>query len=153
MEELEELELEQRVLTALKDKNANELREIFETVPNIDIAEAVENVEDVPSLLYIFRVVNNEYAADFFAELSTEQQEKIINAFTDRELVELIKNSFADDIADTLEEMPANVVSRVLKACPKDMRQDVIFLLVYTLQQIHYGEHQSLFHILYQMVQ
>ena len=132
MEEKEELdleELEQRILDAVKNRRADDLRDIFETVPNIDIAEALEDVDDVAILLYIFRVVNNEYAADFFDELSTEQQEKIISACTDRELVELIKNSFADDIADTLEEMPANIVNRVLKACPKDLRQDVNNLL------------------------
>ena len=132
MEELEkevEIELEDRVLEAVKTRNAKELREIFETIPNIDIAEAVESVDDVSMLLYIFRVVGSEYSADFFTELSIEQQELIINAFTDRELVELLKNSFADDIADTLEEMPANIVNRVLKVCPKDMRQDVNTLL------------------------
>ena len=132
MEEKEELDLEQlgeQIIEAVKNRNAAAVNEIFETIPNIDIAEALDNVEDVTVLIYIFRVVKNEYAADFFSELSSEQQEKIINACTDRELVELIKNSFADDIADTLEEMPANIVSRVLKACPKDMRQDVNTLL------------------------
>ena len=129
MEELEKEELQTRVLAALKNRDAKDLREIFELYPNIDIAEAIEDVDDVASLLYIFRVVNNEYAAEFFTELPSEQQEKIINAFTDKELVELINNSFADDIVDTLEEMPANIVNRVLKVCPKDMRQDVNALL------------------------
>ena len=41
----------------------------------------------------------------------------IINAFTDKQLLDLLRNSFADDIVDTLEEMPANVVNKVLKAC------------------------------------
>lgn len=129
MEEEIREELEQKVLSAIKNRNAQELRDIFENVPNIDIAEAVEDVDDVASLLYIFRVVKNDYAAEFFAELSTEQQEKIINAFTDKELIDLINNSFADDIVDTLEEMPANIVNRVLKVCPKDMRKDVNTLL------------------------
>ena len=55
----------------------------------------------------------------------------IINAFTDKQLIELLDNSFADDIVDTLEEMPANVVARVLKACPADLRKDVNNLLNY----------------------
>ena len=128
-EEREEITLEEKVLTAVKTRNAKDLRDIFETVPNIDIAEALEQVDDVASLLYIFRVVNNEYAAEFFAELTSEQQELIINAFTDKQLVELINNSFADDIVDTLEDMPANIVNRVLKVCPPDMRKDVNTLL------------------------
>ena len=132
MEELEneELNLHEELITAVKERNAPKIREIFETVPNIDIAEELED-EDVATLLYIFRVVDNEIAAEFFAELSPEQQEKIINAFSDKELIELIKNSFADDIADTLEEMPANIVNRVLKVSPADMRKDVNALLNY----------------------
>ena len=130
MEEEKEI-LTQRVLSAVKNRNASELREIFETIPNIDIAECLDEVEDAAVFLYIFRTVSSEYTSDFFAELTTEQQEMIINAFTDKQLIDLLENSFADDIVDTLEEMPANVVNRVLKACPPDLRKDVNNLLNY----------------------
>ena len=130
MEEEKEI-LTERVLSAIKNRNASELREIFETIPNIDIAECLDEVEDAAVFLYIFRTVSSEYTSDFFAELTTEQQEMIINAFTDKQLIELLENSFADDIVDTLEEMPANVVNRVLKACPADLRKDVNNLLNY----------------------
>ena len=130
-EEKEEVSLSERVLNAIKSRNATELREIFETVPNIDIAECLDEVDDAAVFLYIFRTVSSEYTSDFFAELTTEQQELIINAFTDKQLIELLENSFADDIVDTLEEMPANVVNRVLKACPADLRKDVNNLLNY----------------------
>lgn len=130
--EIEEKEtLQQELVDALSARNSKKLKEIFEQVPNIDIAEALEKVEDVKYLLYLFRVVSNEYAAEIFTELSSEQQEKIINAFSDKELIDLINNSFADDIVDTLEDMPANIVTRVLKVCPKDMRKDVNILLNY----------------------
>ena len=119
MEENKEL-LKEQVLEAIKSRNAKVLKEIFETVPNIDIAEAIEDVDDAAQLLYIFRVVDNEYSAEFFAELSTDQQELVIKAFSDKELMMLISESYADDIADTIQEMPANIVSRVLKVCPKD---------------------------------
>ena len=130
MEELQE-ELRERVLNAIEKRNSKELTEIFETVPNIDIAQAIEDVDDVKSLLYIFRVVTNEYSAEFFAELTPEQQELVINAFSDKELVELINESYADDITDTIQQLPANIVNRVLKVCPKDMRNDVNRLLNY----------------------
>ena len=123
--------LKQWILSAIKNRNANELKEIFETIPNIDIAEAIEDVDDVKSLLYIFRVVESEYTAEFFAELTSDQQELIISAFSDKELVDLLNESYADDIVDTLQEMPANIVSRVLKTCPKDIRGDVNRLLNY----------------------
>ena len=130
MEEEKEV-LTERILNAIKSRNASEVREIFETIPNIDIAECLDEVDDAAVFLYIFRTVSSEYTSDFFAELTTEQQELIINAFTDKQLIELLENSFADDIVDTLEEMPANVVNRVLKACPPDLRKDVNNLLNY----------------------
>ena len=130
MEEEKEV-LTERVLTAIKNRNAAELREIFETIPNIDIAECLDEVEDAAIFLYIFRTVSSEYTGDFFTELTSDQQELIINAFTDKQLIDLLENSFADDIVDTLEEMPANVVNRVLKACPPDLRKDVNNLLNY----------------------
>ena len=131
MEEIVEELLTDRILTAVKNRNAKELKEIFEVTPNIDIAEALDEVKDAAVFLYIFRTVNSEYTSDFFTELTNEQQEMIINAFTDKQLIELLDNSFADDIVDTLEEMPANVVARVLKACPADLRKDVNNLLNY----------------------
>ena len=130
MEEEKEV-LTERILNAIQKRNAAELREIFETVPNIDIAECLDEVDDAAVFLYIFRTVSSEYTSDFFAELTTDQQELIINSFTDKQLIELLENSFADDIVDTLEEMPANVVNRVLKACPADLRKDVNSLLNY----------------------
>lgn len=130
MEEEKEV-LTERVLSAIKNRKASELKEIFETVPNIDIAECLDEVDDAAVFLYIFRTVSSEYTGDFFTELTSEQQELIINSFTDKQLIDLLENSFADDIVDTLEEMPANVVSRVLKACPADLRKDVNNLLNY----------------------
>lgn len=130
MEEEKEI-LTERVLSAIKNRKASELKEIFDTIPNIDIAESLDDVDDAATFLYIFRTVTSEYTGDFFTELTSDQQELIINAFTDKQLIELLENSFADDIVDTLEEMPANVVSRVLKACPADLRKDVNNLLNY----------------------
>lgn len=130
MEEEKEV-LTERVLSAIKNRKASELREIFETVPNIDIAECLDEVDDAAVFLYIFRTVSSEYTGDFFTELTSDQQELIINSFTDKQLIDLLENSFADDIVDTLEEMPANVVNRVLKACPLDLRKDVNNLLNY----------------------
>lgn len=98
--------LRQWILSAIANRSGKELKEIFETIPNIDIAEAISDVEDPKTLLYIFRVVGSEYSADFFAELTPEQQEVVIGAFSDKELMELISDSYADDIVDAIEEMP-----------------------------------------------
>lgn len=124
-------ELRDNLLDVINRKDAKQLREIFDNVPNIDIAEALYEVDDVKILLYIFRVITSEYSADFFNELSTEQQELIISSFTDAEIVKLLENSFADDIVDTLEEMPANLVHRVLQVAPKELRKEINTLLNY----------------------
>ena len=130
-EEKEELSLTQQIQECFDSKNVSKLREIFELTPNIDIAEALEDIDDVAVFLFIFRAIKDEYAADVFAELSSEKQELIINAFGDKQLVELLNNSFTDDIVDTLEDMPANIVTRILKICPKDLRNDINRLLNY----------------------
>jgi len=126
-----EIQVKDLIINAIKNKKANVLRELFETVPTIDIAEAMEDIEDVSLLIYPFRVIPSEYTGELFAELSVETQEKIINAFSDKDLIKLLEESYTDDIVDTLQELPANVVSRVLRVAPTDLRKDINQLLLY----------------------
>ena len=128
---MEKEELKTLLEELIANKQAKSLKELFENTPTIDIAEALEEVDDVKTLLYVIRVIGSEYSADFFAELTSDQQEMIINAFTDKELLTMLENSFTDDIVDTLEEMPANLVTRVLKVAPKELRKDINTLLNY----------------------
>ena len=128
---MEEINIRERILTAIETKNAKELKEIFETVPTIDIAEVMDDIEDVSLLLWPFRIISSEYTGDLFAELSSDQQEKIINALSDKDLIKLLENSYTDDVVDTLQELPANIVSRVLRVAPTDIRKDINQLLNY----------------------
>ena len=128
---MSDIQVKDLIINALTNKKANVLKEIFETVPTIDIAEAMEDIDDVSILIYPFRVISSEYTGELFAELSTEQQEKIINAFSDKDLIKLLENSYADDVVDTLQELPANIVSRVLRVAPADLRKDINQLLNY----------------------
>ena len=120
-----------KILGYIRKKDRKALLTIFEIVPSIDIAEAVENFEPA-DLLYIFRAVPSEITADFFDELSSDTKETLIKAMTDKELVAIIKEQYADDVADTVVELPANLASRVLKAADKEMRQSVNQLLQYS---------------------
>lgn len=131
MEEIETKKLSEQLVEAVENKRPDAIREIFEVTPNIDIAEAMEEIDDIKVFLYVFRSVEDEYAAEVFAELSSEKQEDIINAFGDKQLIELLNNSFADDVVDALEDLPANVVNRILKVAPKDLRNDINRLLNY----------------------
>ena len=118
------------LLELVRKKDKAGLTDVFEKVPTIDIAEAANDFE--PSdLLVIFRLVKTEYTADFFDDLSQDTKESLIKTMTDKELAPLINSQFADDIADTISEMPANLASRVLRAADKDMRKDINTLLNY----------------------
>lgn len=114
----------------IDNKNVVELRKIFETIDIIDIAEACDEME-VSKLLFIFKTVKSEYTAELFTYLSDEQQETLIKTFSDKQLAELLNNSYTDDIVDFLEDMPANLVTRVLSATSKDARLDINKLLNY----------------------
>lgn len=126
-----EIDAKKLVLDAIQNKKPALLKELFETIPTIDIAEIMDDIDDVAQLMYVFRVVSAEYTGDLFAELSSEQQEKIIASFSDKELIKLLENSFADDIVDSMEDLPANLINRILKVAPKDLRKDINQLLNY----------------------
>ena len=120
----------EKILSYIRKKDRKALLTVFEIVPNIDIAEAVNDFEPA-DLLYIFRAVPSDITADFFDELSSDAKEALIKAMTDKELVEIINEQYADDVADTVNELPANLASRVLRAASKDMRKDINQLLQY----------------------
>ena len=120
----------EELLAIIKRGDAKALAEVFDTVPNIDIAEAADEF-DPRDLIFIFRNVKSEYTADFFDDLSQDTKENLVRAMTDKDLVEVINAQAADDIVDTVGDMPANLASRVLKAADKDMRKDINALLKY----------------------
>ena len=122
---LEELE------SLIDNKKVKEIRELFESTDIIDIAEVCDDIEDISKLLFIFKTVKSEYTAELFTYLDENQQQNLINLFSDKQLRELINNSYTDDIVDFLEDMPANLVKRVLSASDKDARNDINKLLNY----------------------
>ncbi|MCQ2776290.1 MAG: magnesium transporter [Bacilli bacterium] len=130
-EELNLEELKGQLMDAITGKKTRALKEIFETIPTIDIAESIYDVDDVTVLLYIFRVIPSDYTADFFADLTNDQQELIVKSFSDKDLIKILENSFTDDIVDAIDEFPANLVNKVLRVAPKDLRQDINQLLKY----------------------
>jgi magnesium transporter len=112
----------------IQSHDAAALKHIFDVVPDIDIAEAAENL-DIKDLITLFRDVNSEVSAPLFDNLSQDKKEELVKAMTDKELVSVINTQAADDVADTVGDMPANLARRVLKAADKDMRDDLNVLL------------------------
>lgn len=96
----------------------------------VDIANFLEELE-VESLLVIFRLLPKKISAEVFSYMSTEQQQYIIEKITDKEISSIINELFIDDTVDMLEEMPSNVVKRVLKNTNKDMREIINQFLKY----------------------
>lgn len=115
----------------IDEKALKELREVFETVPSIDIAEAANEIEDVTKLVYIFKRVKSELTADFFTELDPEVKESLISKMSDAELARVLETQFMDDLVDDIEDMPANLVSRILRNVDKETRSDINKLLNY----------------------
>lgn len=109
-------------------KQNNKLASLFKNTPSIDMAEAASSLS-MEDLIYIFRNVESNYTARFFDELTQEAKESLIQTMTDKELVSIIDSQYADDIADTVGDMPANLARRVLSAASKDMRADINRLL------------------------
>lgn len=115
----------------IKTRQVEKLRSLFETIPTIDLAEVANDIGDIRDLVFIFKVVKSDYTAEFFTDLSSEVQEKLVHLFTDNELVTLLNASYTDDIVDFMEDMPANLVLKILKVVDKKTRSDINRLLNY----------------------
>ena len=127
----EELELEVEKLEKLiEEKKFNNLREYLEDINSADFPSLFEELTE-EQILLIYRLLSKEKAAEVFAELDSDIQEKLINALTDKELKNVIDELFMDDTVDLIEEMPANVVKRILNNIGKSDRKIVNELLNY----------------------
>ena len=118
------------VIKLLNQRKFAELKLIMNEMNPADIAAIFAEAEprDIPIL---FRLLPKELAAETFAYLDSEQQEQLIMAFSDREIRDMVDQLFLDDTVDIIEEMPANVVSRVLKNTDEATRRQINELLAY----------------------
>lgn len=113
----------------IDSKNVKEIRRIFEVVPTIDIAEACNDIEDTKKIVFIVKTVKSDYTAELFTELSPEVKESLISILSDADLAQILEDQFTDDLVDDIEELPANIVYRVLKNVPKERRTIINRLL------------------------
>lgn len=121
----------EQIENLIDGKKISEIRQIFEVVPSIDIAEACAELEDPKKIIFILKTVKSEYTAEFFTELPSETKKEIIRLMSDDQLAEILESQFTDDLVDDLEELPANVVTRVLRNVPKERRATINRLLNY----------------------
>lgn len=98
------------------------LKDILTEMNEVDIATFIEELDSEKTVV-VFRMLPKELASDVFACLEVDKQEHIINSITDYELGTIVDDLFVDDAVDMLEELPANVVKRVLKNARPDTRK------------------------------
>ena len=118
-----------QLLELTNNKQYRQLKELLSEMNEVDIAEFMDEVEP-EQLIIIFRLLPRELAADVFTYLEdSEDQEKLIGALSDQELRGILDELYVDDAVDILEDMPANVVSRILRNTPAATRSQINELL------------------------
>ena len=123
------IELEE-LLKLLEAKQYTNVRQFLAELNVADIAVLMEELEE-EGMLKVFRILPKDLAAEVFSYLEVDSQHSIINSLSEREAGNIIDNLMADDAVDFLEEMPANVVEKLLANANPDTRQALNQLLRY----------------------
>ena len=114
----------------LINKKYNELKKILNELNSADIPGILEEF-DKEDVIRIFRLLSKEQAGEAFSYMESDMREKLLEDLTDRELKSVIDELFMDDTVDLIEEMPSNVVKRILKLVNKEDRNTINELLKY----------------------
>lgn len=133
MEEIameENRDLMEEIKELLETKQYTRLRQKMTDLNEADIAAVMEELEE-EDLLKMFRILPKSMAADVFSYLEVDNQQLIITTLSDKEAAGIINNLMADDATDLLEEMPANIVKKLLANASPETRRDINHLLQY----------------------
>ena len=122
--------VENTLQTLLNDKKYSTIRDILVTMNPADIAAVFAGVEP-EKLPLLFRLLPKELAAESFVEMESEEQEALIKGISDKELRQVMDELYVDDAVDIVEEMPANVVQRILAQADPEMRKEINEILQY----------------------
>ena len=120
----------EQILDLLEKHSYKTLKEELENMHPVDIVEMLEELKEKQMIL-IFRLLAKEEAAEVFTDMNSDMRKDLINALTDSELEEVMEEMYVDDTVDVLEEMPANVVDRLLLATDEETRTKINALLQY----------------------
>ncbi|WP_427337752.1 magnesium transporter [Caloranaerobacter sp. DY30410] len=113
--------MKERITKLINEKRYVEAKKEVTKLNVVDIAELLEEL-DKNSYLILFRILPKDMAAEVFSYLSYEQQRYIIDSITDKEIKNIVDELFFDDMIDIIEEMPANVVKKILKNTKEEER-------------------------------
>ena len=121
----------ERIYNLIEQKDIVNLKLELLKLNEADIAEILDEINDNEKRIRIFRLLPKTIAADVFADLDLDNQQNIITSLSMKEAGTILDNLFADDAVDLIEEMPANIVTKLLKNTTKETRADINFLLKY----------------------
>ena len=124
------LDTENIIAELIESRQFVRLKEMLSEMQPADIAEIFEDA-NLKDIQVIFRILPKELAAEVFVELDSDKQELLVNAFSDKELREVLDELFMDDAADIVDEMPATVAKRILKNTDANTRRMINQLLAY----------------------
>ena len=122
--------MENTLSSLLADKKYSTIRDVLVTMNPADIAAVFSGVEP-EKLPLLFRLLPKELAAESFVEMESDQQEALIRGISDSELRQVMDELYVDDAVDIVEEMPANVVQRILAQSDPQMRKEINEILQY----------------------
>ena len=114
--------MKKMILDLVKQGKYSEAREEIISINVVDIAQLFEELEQ-QKLLVLFRILPKDIASGVFTHISSELQRCIVESITDKEVISILDELFLDDTIDFLEEMPANVVKKVLKNTSVETRR------------------------------
>lgn len=125
-----------KVRDAVEKRDFKHVKEIFSELEEADIADLLQGIHDnreadVKDISLMYRLLPKDAAAEVFSYMDADMKELLINSFTDTELQEVVDDLFIDDTVDLIEEMPANVVKRILAASDTRSRKLINMILKY----------------------
>ncbi len=114
----------------IEEKDIINLRKIVNKYPPADIAEVIDDLEE-KEVIKLFRWIEQSISADIFTYLDYENQQSIIKLFTQKEMQEFVEELYIDEIIDIIEEMPANIVRKIIRAADSETRKEINSILKY----------------------
>ena len=125
--------VENTLQVLLKDKKYTTVRDILVTMNPADIAAVFSGCKP-EQLPLLFRLLPKELAAESFVDMESDEQETLIRGISDSELKQVMDELYVDDAVDIVEEMPANVVQRILAQSDPQMRKEINEILLHRLK-------------------
>lgn len=128
---MENLEITKELLMELiEEKQIKKLREIFDEFNIVNLAEIVQELE-TSQMLFIFKILKKELGAQLFSYFDSDNQARLVDVFTSNEIQDILTNLYSDDMTDFIEDMPANIVKKIIMAATQEQRATINSLMSY----------------------